>query len=142
VSSLSKVRQALEARLKALSPLLPTEWENSQFSPPANNGPFQSVSLLPATPENPSILGVAGMEMYREIGMLQITLVYAARGGAGTAFARAEAIRDWFPRGSSYSFGGVTVIVNQTPRIGPAMVQDDRYVLPIRIPYFANIIPS
>lgn len=140
MSSLAKIKAALETRLKAMSPLLPTHWENSQFTPPESGG-YQSVHLLPAEPENPSILGVAGSEMYRENGLMQVTLVYPAEGGAGTALAKAEAIRDWFPRGLSVSYGGITTVIGRTPRIGPAMVQDDRYVLPVSIPYFANIIP-
>jgi hypothetical protein len=140
VSSLAKIKTALETRLKAMASLLPTQWENSAFTPPSDSA-YQSVHLLPAEPVSPSILGVAGSEMYREIGVMQVTLVYPARGGAGTALAKAEAIRDWFPRGSSFSYGGVTTVVSRTPRIGPAMFQDDRYVLPVSIPYFANIIP-
>lgn len=140
MSSLTKVKAALETRLKAMSTLLPTQWENTAFTPP-NSGAWQSVNFLPAEPENPSILGVAGSEMYRENGFMQVTLSYPAQGGAGSALTKAEAIRDWFPRGGSYSFGGLTVVVRRTPRIGPAMVQGDRYVLPVSIPYFANVIP-
>lgn len=140
MSSLAKIKTALETRLKAMTPLVPTHWENAAFTPPSDS-PYQNVVLLPAEPVNPSILGVAGSEMYREIGIMQVTLVYPAKGGAGTALAKAEAIRDWFPRGSSFSFGGVTTVISRTPRIGPAMVQDDRYVLPVSVSYFANIIP-
>lgn len=140
MSSLARIKVALETRLKAMASLLPTQWENSAFTPPSD-APYQTVHLLPAEPVNPSILGVAGSEMYRETGIFQITLVYPARGGAGTALAKAEAIRDWFPRGGSYVYGGVTAVVARTPRIGPAMVQDDRYVLPVSVTYFANIIP-
>lgn len=140
MSSLMKIKTALETRLKAIASLLPTQWENSAFTPPVDSA-YQTVHLLPAEPVNPSILGVAGSEMYREMGIMQVTLVYPARGGAGTALSKAEAIRDWFPRGASYSYGGITAVISRTPRIGPAMVQDDRYVLPISIPYFANIIP-
>lgn len=140
MSSLARIKTALEARLKAMAGLLPTRWENTAFTPPADS-PYQEVHLLPAEPENPSILGVAWSEMYRESGFMQVTLVYPAEGGAGSALAKAEAIRDWFPRGSSFTYGGVTAIVGRTPRIGPAMQQDERYVLPVSIPYFANIIP-
>lgn len=140
MSSLVKVKTALEARLKAMSPLLPTQWENSAFTPPSSD-PYQTVHLLPAEPANPSILGVAGSEMYRELGVMQVTLVYPAKGGAGSALSKAEAIRDWFPRGQSLSYGGLTTIISRTPRIGPAMVQNDRYILPISISYFANVIP-
>ena len=141
MSSLARVKAALETRLKAMTSLLPTAWENTAFTPPADNGPYQVVHLLPAEPENPSILGVAGSEMYRERGLMQVTLVYPAKGGAGSALAKAEAIRDWFPRGSSFTYSSVTVVIPRTPSISPAMVQDERYVLPVSIPYFANIIP-
>ncbi len=128
------VRAALETRLAAMSPALATQWENAAFTPVAGT-PYQAVSLVMATPQNPTI----GDGLYRELGFLQVTLRYPQNVGAGAAEAQARAIRAWFQRGLGLTAGGVTVTVSATPDIRPAFIDGDRYAVSIRIPFFANI---
>jgi len=131
--SLKQIKSALEARLKAMPNALATEWENVSFDPPAE--PYQRADLLPAAPEQPTL----GDGFYRETGVFQVTLFYPLDGGGGVVYAMAEAVRDWFPRGASFSSGGVTVHIADVGRIGPKFRDNDRFVLPVSLRYFAHI---
>lgn len=137
MSSLSSIYKALLTRLDAITAPLPTQYENEAFTPPATA--YQSVNLLTAEPGNPTMGGTPVGELYREQGVFQVTLFYPLNEGAGNALTRAEALRDWFSRGSSFTDSGITVSVGGTPRIGPGMRDDDRYVLPVDIPFFSNV---
>lgn len=131
--SLQSIKTALETRLKAMPNALPTQWENVAFTPPA--GAYQRADLLPATPENPELFG----NVYRELGTFQVTLLYPIDGGGGVVYGMAEAVRDWFARGTSLESGNVTVVVGYTPAIGPKFVDQDRFVLPVSVRYWAYI---
>lgn len=135
MSSIKQIYIALVTQLDALTSSLPTEYENEEFDPPQTA--YQRVNLLPATPANPTLGGTP--MMFQEQGILQVTLFYPIGEGVGNALTRAEAIRDWFPRGASFIAGGITAVISDTPRIGPGMRDDDRYMLPIDIPYFSHI---
>lgn len=134
-ANLKSIKAALEARLLGITSPLPTAWENVVFTPPVDGGPYQVVTMLPATPENPTM----GDGFYREVGLIQISLSYPVNGGSGPVYTKAEAIRDWFYRGLSLASGGITVIIARTPAVGPGRPVEDRYVMPISIRYFANI---
>lgn len=133
------IMAALEARLAQVTPTLPTAHENVGFVP-APQTPYQRAALLPGEPVNPAY----GDEMYREQGIFQVTLCFPAAGGtspagAGPARTQAELVRAAFPRGSSFTSGGVTVIVSRTASIGPAFNEADRFCIPVRVGYFAHI---
>lgn len=132
--SIFKVRAALETAVAAMTPAVATAWENSNFVPRAGT-PYQRVNLLPAPPENPTF----GDSFYRELGILQITLSYPIQNGPGATASRAELIRAAFPRGASFTNGGVTVTIIRTPEVGVALTDADRYEVPVRIRYIANI---
>lgn len=132
--SIAKVRAALETRLGTLTPALSTAYENAAFTPVAGT-PYQRVFLLPATPDNE----VLGCDYYREIGIFQVSLYYPVNGGPGTAQARAQLLRTHFKRSTTMTSGGVTTTVSATPAIATAFVDGDRYVIPVSIPYRAEI---
>jgi hypothetical protein len=134
--SILEVRQVLEKHLDLMSPPLATAWENQDFSPVPGT-PFQAVTLLPAEPDNPEAGG-----FYREQGLLQVTLCYPLQGGPAAALARAEAIRAAFKRGTSLTKNGVTTVVERTPEIGPGSPDQDRYQVPVRIRWYANVASS
>jgi hypothetical protein len=137
-----KVRAALESALNGMTPSLATSWENQKFTPPAPTVAYQRVTLLLAQPAN-----VEFGSAYREEGFLQVDLCYpldgaggtTGGGGAGLATARAELIRTTFPRGASFTASGVTVHVTKTPEIMPGRVEEDRFVVPVRIPFHSRI---
>lgn len=111
-----------------------TAWENISF--PTNNPfPWERVNLIFAKPENPSYGGI----MWRELGFMQVTLNYPISRGSASAMSRADLIRSTFPRGASFSNGGVVVNIMETAEIRNATIVDENYVVPVRIPFKADI---
>jgi hypothetical protein len=130
------VRQALEVALAAMSPALATAYENAPFTPTA--AAYQQVYLLLAEPDNPEM----GSARYTERGYFQINLKYPLNAGSAAAATRAELIRSTFYRARSFSNGSVTVHIEKTPEIAPARVEDDRFVVPVKIRFFAHVLRS
>lgn len=130
--SLVAVRAALETALSSMSPSMDYAWENTSYFP-INGTPYARVYLLAAEPDNPEIGGMA-----TERGFLQISLCYPLDTGPSAAMARAELIRSTFPRGAAFSASGITTQIERTPEIAPAMIEEDRYVLPVRVRFFAH----
>lgn len=134
--SIVSIRAALETRLNALSPSLATAWEGIPFTP-VTGTPYQQVNLLTDT-ENPTL----GDGMYRATGFMQVLLCYPPGTGPKAASTRAELIRDWFSRGLGLSSGGINVRIDRTPTIAPAIIDADRYRLPVTVYFSADIFPS
>jgi hypothetical protein len=130
------VRAALETALNTISPSLLTAWENVPFTVPAPATPYQMAHLLLAQPDNVSMGGTT----FQEIGIFQVTLLYPQQSGAAAAEARATLVRDTFRRGRSFTASGKTVTIERTPEITPGRNEDGRFVIPIRIRFFAHII--
>lgn len=135
------IRRALESHLAGMTPALdPTDedrgiaYENKKFTP-KNGVPYQEARMIPATPDNAS----QGTKHYIEVGIFQVLLKYPNGGGSATAQARAEAIRTWFKRGTTVTHGSINTIVTRTPAKAQAIVEGDRYVIPISIQYQADI---
>lgn len=132
--SVVKIRAALESALNAMSPSLSTAWENAAFTPVSGTA-YQQVNVLFAPPDN--------MEFgsrHRELGYMQVRLMYPQAVGTAIVAARAELIRTTFYRGASFTNGGVTVIVEKTPEVGAGTTDGDRYAIPVKIRFFANIV--
>lgn len=129
------VRAALEVALAAMSPALGTAWENVPYSP-VTGTPYQRVNLLLAEPANDEI----GGGIYMEQGFMQVSLAYPLDTGSAAAAARADLIRSTFHRGASFSASGVTVNIERTPEIAPARIEEDRYVLPVKVRFYAHIV--
>lgn len=123
----------MESALNSISPALDTAWENDTYKPTTGT-PYQEVSILFAAPEN--VEYGAG---YRESGYMQVMLKYPLKKGSKDATDRAELIRTTFKRGNSFTHGGVATIVSNTPEIGPGGVEDGRFVIPVRVRFFANV---
>lgn len=131
------IRAALESALDAMSPALATAWENTPYTPVAGTD-YQRVYLLLAEP--------ASLEMHkrihREQGFLQISLCYPLGIGPSAATARAELIRATFYAGRTFTSGGFTAVIDGTPEIAPAAIEDDRYVLPVRVRFYSHVTRS
>lgn len=132
--SIVKIRSALEIALFTMSPALSTAYENFPYKPELGVD-FQSAVLFPATPDNTTL----GDGYYMERGIFSVTLHYAVENGSAAATTRAELIKALFKRGASFTSGGVTTVVEKTPQIGNGQVDDGRWVLPIRIRYYAQV---
>ena len=131
---LVNIRVALETALKGIAPTLLTAYENVSFTPVIGE-PFQAAYLMQANPQNPTL----GDSFYRAVGIFQINLMYPIQGGPAAAIARAEMIQSTFARGNTFSNGGVTVRIITTPSIGAGTVVGDRFQVPVKIPYSADI---
>lgn len=127
------IRVALETRLAAIASPLATQFENDSFKPIAGT-PYQQANLLLADPANPEI-----GRLYQENGYMQITLRYPIGVGPGAVQVRAQALRDWFYRGLCLAANGLTVTINRTPTISPSFVDGDRFCIPVKVRFFANV---
>ena len=134
--SIVNIRAALETRLNAISPSLATAWESVPYTP-VTGTPFQQVNLLLNEAENPTL----GDGMYRVTGFLQVLLCYPPGTGPKAASARAELIRNQFQRGLGLSSGGTDVLIDRTPTIAPAIIDGDRYRIPVTVYFSADIFP-
>lgn len=125
------IRQALEKALDGMTPALPTAWENADFTPQPKVA-YQEVFFMPAEPVT---LG----DVHREQGILQVDLRYPKGVGPAAAAGRAELMKTVFKRGASFPQGGVTVQMDKNITVMQGRHEGDRWVVPVRIRYFANI---
>ncbi len=132
------IRQALEQHLAALpvpGGALATAYANASFVPAAGV-PYQRCALLPAEPDN----AMQGTASYFERGVLQITLCYPLGQGPRAAEQMALALRTHFARGTTLAISqGMQVLVTHTPAIAPALLEPDRYTVPVSVRYQAQI---
>lgn len=131
--SISSIRAALESALNGMSPSVQTTWQNSPYTP-VTGTPYQKVFILTAEPGNAEY----GAH-YQERGIFQVTLMYPLMTGPAAAEARGELLRTTFARGNSFVSGSVTVMIERTPHIGQGMVDEDRWAVPVKIRFFANV---
>lgn len=127
------VKKILEDYLAAMTPAIETAYANGNHTPTVNVA-FQRVHLLPSNPDNPSL----GAKLYRDRGVFHIALCYPLGQGTGDADARAFAVQQHFQRGS-LTADGITVSIPNTPAIGSGFQDKDRWVVPVSVPYGANI---
>lgn len=128
------IRALLEAALAAMSPPLATAYENAPYTPVVGT-PYQRVHVLFAQPRALEM----SQHLHREQGIMQINLCYPLNTGPAAAATRAELIRTAFPAASDLTSGSVTVTIDGLPEIAPAAVEDDRYVVPVRVRFYAHI---
>lgn len=132
--SVVAIRAALEKDLEQMSPALPTAFENEDFTRP-EDGAFQIVHVLSSGPANNE-----NSSSYTELGTLFVRLMYPPGEGWGAAAARAQAIRDRYPRGRSIvATGGLVITIEGTPMFGTADIDDGRFSLPVQVPFYAHI---
>lgn len=129
-----KIRAALEAAIKAMTPTIPTAWENTAMKPPVGS-PYQKITLAFAEPRNTEFGPV-----FQERGYMQVALVYPGGMGSPDAEARVQMLRDRFPRGATLTADGQVVTINLTSNVLPGFNDDSgNYVLTVRIPFFAQV---
>ena len=130
--NLVSIRAALETALYNLSPTFDTAWENVAFLPTAGT-PYQQAHILFAKPDN-LIFG----RSWRELGFMQVRLMYPLQVGPSVIAARVEAIRGIFYKGAVLMNGSTRVVINKTPTVSEGRVEGDRYAVPIKIRFFVN----
>lgn len=134
MGSATAIRTALQNRLAALPSTIDTVREGERYDPKPDV-PYQTVSLVRFDPLNPTY----GDAYYREQGLLRVRLFYPDGKGSGAATRQAEAIREWFPRGSSYESDGIVTTITRTPAISTGAIVRDRYVLTVDIRFHASV---
>ena len=132
VSLSLRVRIALETALYSLSPSFATAWENVSYRP-TPGVPYQQAYLLFAKPDNPIF-----SSGHRELGFMLVRLIYPLSTGLFDAMTRAELLRSAFYKGASFTSGDAIVYVERTPEILSGRVEGSRYVIPVKIRFFAN----
>lgn len=131
--SVVAIRAALETALNGMSPALSAAWENAQFVPVAGTA-YQQVHVLFATPSNREF-----GDRYQETGYMQVKLMYPLSVGTSAIAARAQLLRTTFKRGNTFASGGVTTMITETPEIAPGAVEGDRYGVPVKIRFVAQV---
>jgi len=132
--ALVEIRTALETKLNALTPTLATAWESVPFTPVVGTA-YQQVNLMIADTLNPTLGGTH----YRIKGFMQVLLCYPPNAGATTAATSADLLVNHFKRGTSLTSGGITVIIDKTPSIAPALIDGVLYKIPVSIYFSADI---
>jgi len=132
--ALVEIRTALETKLNALTPALATAWESVPFTPVVGTA-YQQVNLMIADTLNPTLGGTH----YRIKGFMQVLLCYPPNAGAKTAATSADLLVNHFKRGTSLTSGGITVIIDKTPSIAPALIDGVLYKIPVSIYFSADI---
>lgn len=133
--SIPIIRKALEQRLAALTPSIATAFENARLKP-ITDVPYQRINLLPNAPDT----AIQGAKTYLEKGLFQIMLCYPLGTGPDAAEAQSQLVRSHFKRSTSMTESGVTVLVTDTPRVAPALIDGDRYCIPVTVPWQAQIV--
>lgn len=134
--SAALIRQALEVALAAMSPSLPTAYENAPYTPTTGTA-WQRVNIMHAEPRPLE----QGGKLHEEPGFMQVTLFYPPNTGPAAAEARAELIRSTFKHGSQFTASGVTVTVSNTPSI-TMIPEEDWFSLSVRVPFYSFIVRS
>ena len=111
-----------------------TAYQNAAY-PVVQGIPYQLVFMTMFKPDEPT----QGGGYYQEHGVFQVTLVYPVGVGVGAIMARAELIRSYFKKGSTFIYSGIKVIISDTPEFGYTQGASDSLSLPVKIWYRADI---
>lgn len=131
--ALIKIKKAFERKMLEL-PQIDTVYEGDEYEP-TFDVPYQRFMHLPDAPLNPTL----GDGYRREVGQFVIFLNYPNKDSI-LAKERALIIQDTFNRGMTMIEDGLEVIIERTPAITSGTQVADRYILPIRIRYFASVL--
>lgn len=129
----AKMVKALETHLATIVNKDIVAWENANFLPP--EGAYYEVNTLFAEPESFGF----GDEMTRQQGFMQVACKFPPNTGAGAARAQGDVIAAAFKRGLSLVADDVTTIIETAPEVGPGSNEAGRYVIRVKIRFFANI---
>lgn len=128
------IRTALEGRLNtwaaAQTPAVPVAFENIAYTP-TNGARYIRVRMVPAETANPTM----ATDHRRLIGLMQVDIVVPIGNGMGAAETLAEAIVAQFPRGLSLIQSGKKIHIDQSPSIGPALVENGWSFVPVSVRY-------
>lgn len=136
--SASAIQSLLNAKLAtfaaAQTPALAVAYENKDFTPPSTAA-YLRAHLLLATPQA-AALGRDARDF--QPGVFQVDVLALANKGWGPAYAVADALRTAFARGLRViTTDGKTEVLCKSVAVGPAMIEDARYKLPVSVNFEA-----
>lgn len=129
-------KKAIEKKLNTLSGVIATAREGMAFNPTVGTA-YQRINILKAAPEDMT----QGRKMTRISGIAQITLFYPAPVATGTTLpdSMAESIKAHFKPVQTLTEGSTKVFITDSATIATGFADGDRWVVPVSIPFFANI---
>lgn len=130
--SIPKICALLESKLLALSPQVPTAFENQDFTPQAG-AVYQRADHLINTPRDLAIT----LDITQWRGIFQVLVCAPLGNGRGAAQSRAQAIADHFTPPQTLTGTGVRLELLATPAIGQGFKSDDRWIVPVSISWTA-----
>lgn len=128
------VRAGLEKKLKTWADAqgLSVAWENVAFNPPA--GAYVRAFLLPS----PAVSQSLDKAHRRYAGLLQVNLTMPINGGSAENLA--ASLSAAFAPQTHIVEAGVTIYITDPASPAPAIQEDNRYTVPVTIPYTAHVI--
>lgn len=129
------VRAALESAVNtwASSHSLTVAWENVSFAPPA--GAYIRAFIIPSPTTSESLERADR----RFSGLLQVDLMMPINGGSGPAEALLESLSAAFNPANVLGFSGVRINILQPASDAAAIVEPNRHVVPVTVPYQATV---
>jgi hypothetical protein len=124
------VAAALASRLATLS--LPTEYENSPFTPVAGQTYLKESFLV----GDRIAVGLAQTDAI--VGVYQVLVMAPRDGTKGPGMMTAKLVEAAFQRGLRLVREGITVAIMQTSQ-GAAMMAGDRWAVPVRVEFRAYV---
>lgn len=128
------IQNVIFARLATAS--LPVSWPNgdgsgSAFTPPAD-GKYLEAFFLPNANRRPFY---SGDDPEYKTGILQVDVVCPLNIGAGYAAGVADDIATLFPSDDRLTGSGLTIVIQRTPDVAPAIKGDTNWRVPVSVRY-------
>lgn len=127
-----EVQQALEKALIAVDPAFEYVPPNSGQAPSSAATPYMTSFLLPNDPDNS-----ASGAIYCDRGLFKVHVKYPIGDLTKNATAKAEAIRAAFKRATTFTQGGVNVLITHTPTISGGFEDAGYWLVPVTISWQA-----
>lgn len=112
-----------------------TAWQNMPFTPPSPATPWQQLWFPRFNAENPTM----GSDFHRIHDYFQIDLMYPLLKGTSTIDTRVGVIKSLFKRGASFTNGGLTVRIEETPSVIDYGPDGNFYKKCIKVRYWADV---
>lgn len=110
-------------------------FENVGFTPVVDK-PYAKIDFIPLKPRNTS----SGNKHYQLNGIFQVCLCFPKHIGVGESFQFANTLQQHFARGKRLEKNGCYAIVKETPTVFNSVIQENRYVIPVRIFYYSEVM--
>lgn len=140
----ARVRKAFETRLKtwaaARTPPLPVAYQNASFTPPAPTatnswGRYLRAFLVPAPTNSVDLEG-----KHREyVGIFQVSIVLALNRGSADAETILAELDALFPMGAPMVQDGLPIWITRPASAAAPIDEPDNQVIPVSVPYKAEM---